>query len=74
MLPEDEEESVIKGGLLDSLLQEDIFFEIAENFQDDEFEFDGLDKKEVPKYENSVMVLNGVEKRLIENIPGHVNR
>jgi len=33
-----------------------------------------LNKKEVPKYENSVMVLNGVEKRLIENIPGHVNR
>lgn len=64
---DEEEESVINrgGGLLDSLLQEDIFFEIADHHGEDGFELDGPERNTVPKFENGIMVLNGVEKRLI---------
>lgn len=69
-----EEEDDEKGpNLLDSVLQEDIFFEIAEEPADDQqWDFEGIERKQMPKYQNCVLHLNGVDQRLIKNSRGSV--
>lgn len=51
-----------------SLIEEDIFFEITEEFDNDMNEdLDVFQKKKLPKYESCVVYLNNLEHKLIES-------
>lgn len=68
----DEEESQINANMLNSILQEDIYFEIAEEFEEEQdYDFDGIERKQVPKFENCILFLNNIDQKLIKNAPNH---
>lgn len=51
-----------------SVIEEDIFFEITEEFENDMNEdLDVFQKKKLPKYESCVVYLNNLEHKLIES-------
>jgi hypothetical protein len=55
--------------VFNSLIEEDIFFEITEEFPEEmnDEELDVFEKKKLPKYESCVVYLNNLEQKLIES-------
>lgn len=54
--------------MMNSLLQEDIFFEIAEEFEEEDYDeqFETIQRKRIPKLSSCILFLNNVNKKLID--------